>query len=86
MDNSGGVCGVQSIQNSLHNVEGLSRGESAKIVKQFAKCYPGQVLHHNECDGAVLPLVENINDVGVGKPGCLPRLLDEATREILILR
>ena len=85
VDNPRGVGGVQTIQNGFHNVESLRWGQSPEVVEQFPQSDSRQVLHHNERDGTVLPLVENIHNIGVGKPCCLTRLLDKATREFGIL-
>ena len=85
MDNPGGVGGVEAIENGFHNVESLRWGEGTKVIEQFPQSDSWQVLHHYERDGAVLPLVENIHNIGMGKPCCLSRLLDEAPSEIFVL-
>ena len=85
MDDTSRMGRVEALQDCANNVDGLCRGESSKVLQQFPEGDAGKVLHDDEGDGTVLPLVKHVDNVGMGESRGLASFLDKTFREVAIL-
>ena len=81
VDDPGAMRRSKAREDRVHDRDRLRQGETLLLAEQFAQGDAGQVLHDEIRHVAVLPLVEDVDDVRVGEARSGPRLLDEPALE-----
>ncbi len=78
---AGAVGRGEAREQRLDDVHGLLARQRAVLLQQIAQRDAGQVLHDEVRRVGILPLIEDVDHVGVGEAGGRARLLDEALGE-----